>query len=159
MNTAVICVGKLKETFWRDACNEYTKRLSRFGGMEIIECPDLPEPKNPSAAQIDKIIAEEGEDILSQIRPRDFVVALAIGGKKYDSVAFSQKLADWDASGSTRTVFVIGGSNGLSPQVLKRANETLSFSPMTFPHQLARVMLLEQLYRGRKILSHEAYHK
>lgn len=159
MTTVILCVGKLKEAYWRDAVAEYAKRLQRFGPFSIIELADLPEPKNASAADIQKIIAQEGEAMLAQLKPRDYVVALCIDGKQRDSLAFADDIARIESSGAARAVFLIGGSNGLSPAVISRANAKFSFSPMTFPHQLARVMLLEQLYRARKILANETYHK
>lgn len=159
MTTVILCVGKLKEAYWRDAVAEYAKRLQRFGPFSIIELADLPEPKNASAADIQKIIAQEGEAMLAQLKPRDYVVALCIDGKQRDSLAFADDIARIESTGAARAVFLIGGSNGLSPAVIGRANAKLSFSPMTFPHQLARVMLLEQLYRARKILANETYHK
>lgn len=159
MTTVILCVGKLKEAYWRDAVAEYAKRLQRFGLFSIIELADLPEPKNASAADIQKIIAQEGEAMLAQLKPRDYVVALCIDGKQRDSLAFADDIARIESSGAARAVFLIGGSNGLSPAVISRANAKFSFSPMTFPHQLARVMLLEQLYRARKILANETYHK
>ncbi len=159
MTTVILCVGKLKEAYWRDAVAEYAKRLQRFGTFSIIELADLPEPKNASAADIQKIIAQEGEAMLAQLKPRDYVVALCIDGKQHDSLTFADDIARIESSGAARAVFLIGGSNGLSPAVISRANAKFSFSPMTFPHQLARVMLLEQLYRARKILANETYHK
>lgn len=159
MTTVILCVGKLKEAYWRDAAAEYAKRLQRFGPLSVIELPDLPEPKNASEADIQKLVAQEGEAMLAQLKPRDTVVALCIDGKQRDSVEFAADLSRIEASGAARVVYAIGGSNGLSPAFIRRANARFSFSPMTFPHQLARVMLLEQLYRARKILANETYHK
>lgn len=159
MTTVILCVGKLKEAYWRDAAAEYIKRLQRFGPVSVVELPDLPEPKNASEADIQKIIAQEGEAMLAALKPRDYITALCIDGKQRNSVEFSADLARIEQSGAARAVYIIGGSNGLSPAVIRRANAKFSFSPMTFPHQLARVMLLEQLYRARKILGNEAYHK
>lgn len=159
MTTAILCIGKLKESYWKAATDEYAKRLRRFGALEIIECPDLPEPKKPSKADIERILRQEGLSILSQIKPRDHVIALCVGGKAMDSISFSLHIQTLEESGVARAVFVIGGSNGLSPEILQRAQEYLSFSAMTFPHQLARVMLLEQIYRARKVLANETYHK
>lgn len=159
MTTVILCVGKLKEAYWRDAAAEYAKRLRRFGPFSVVELPDLPEPKNASEADIQKLVAQEGEAMLAQLKPRDTVVALCIDGKQRDSVQFADDLSRIEASGAARVVYAIGGSNGLSPAFVRRANARFSFSPMTFPHQLARVMLLEQLYRARKILSNETYHK
>ncbi|MDR0929554.1 MAG: 23S rRNA (pseudouridine(1915)-N(3))-methyltransferase RlmH [Oscillospiraceae bacterium] len=159
MRTVILCVGKLREAFWRDAAAEYTKRLQRFGGVDIIECADKPEPKHASAADIARLIEAEGEALLQQIKPRDHVIALCIEGKSCTSPALAEKVRMLEDGGVERLIWVIGGSNGLSPAVIARAQEKLSFSPMTFPHQLARILLLEQLYRARKILAGENYHK
>ena len=158
MNSALICVGRLKERYWREAAAEYEKRLTRFGRFETIELPDLPEPANSSPAIERQIRQKEGEAILAKIREDDVVIALCIEGKQLASVQLSQKLGELSASGR-RVVFVIGGSLGLSEAVVSRAQMKLSFSPMTFPHQLARVMLLEQVYRAMKIGAGERYHK
>ena len=158
MNMALICMGRLKEKYWRDAAAEYEKRLSRFGRFETIELPDLPEPSNSSPAIEEQIKKKEGEAILSKIRDGDVVVCLCIDGKQMDSVQLSGKLTELIDTGR-RVVFVIGGSLGLSQAVIARAQVRLSFSPMTFPHQLARIMLLEQTYRALKIAAGERYHK
>lgn len=155
---ALICMGRLKERYWREAADEYEKRLSRFGKFEEIELPDLPEPANSSPAIEVQICEREGKAILQKVREGDIVIALCIGGKQLDSVQLSQTLTRYGDTGR-RVVFIIGGSLGLSPQVIARADFKLSFSPMTFPHQLARVMLLEQTYRAMKIASGERYHK
>lgn len=159
MKAAIICVGKLRERYWKEAADEYVKRLSRYGGMEVIECADLAEPRNASAADIQRIVDAEGEAILAQLKPRDHVIALCIDGKQHTSEALAKRISGVEDGGAGRVVFIIGGSNGLSQAVVRRAQERLSFSPMTFPHQLARVMLLEQVYRARKILAGETYHK
>ena len=158
MNMALICMGRLKEKYWRDAAAEYEKRLSRFGKWETIELPDLPEPSNSSPAIEEQIKKKEGDAILSKIRDGDIVVCLCIDGKQMDSVQLSKKLTELVDTGR-RVVFVIGGSLGLAQAVVARAQVKLSFSPMTFPHQLARIMLLEQTYRAMKIASGERYHK
>ena len=158
MNMALICMGKLKEKYWRDAAVEYEKRLSRFGKWETIELPDLPEPSNSSPAIEEQIKKKEGDAILSKVRDGDVVVCLCIDGKQMDSVQLSKKLTELIDTGR-RVVFVIGGSLGLSDEVVRRAQLKLSFSPMTFPHQLARIMLLEQTYRALKIAAGERYHK
>lgn len=155
---ALICMGRLKERYWREAADEYEKRLSRFFKFEEIELPDLPEPANSSPAIEAQICEREGKAILQKVRESDIVIALCIGGKQLDSVQLSQTLTRYGDTGR-RVVFIIGGSLGLSPQVIARADFKLSFSPMTFPHQLARVMLLEQTYRAMKIASGERYHK
>ena len=158
MNMALVCMGRLKEKYWRDAATEYEKRLSRFGKWETIELPDLPEPANSSPAIEEQIKKKEGEAILARIRDGDIVVCLCIDGRQMDSMQLSGKLTELIDTGR-RVVFVIGGSLGLSADVVRRAQLKLSFSPMTFPHQLARVMLLEQTYRALKIAAGERYHK
>ena len=158
MNMALVCMGRLKEKYWRDAAAEYEKRFSRFGKWETIELPDLPEPANYSPAIEEQIKKKEGEAILARIRDGDIVVCLCIDGRQMDSMQLSGKLTELIDTGR-RVVFVIGGSLGLSGDVVRRAQLRLSFSPMTFPHQLARIMLLEQTYRALKIAAGERYHK
>ena len=155
---ALVCMGRLKEKYWRDAAAEYEKRLTRFGRWETIELPDLPEPANSSPAIEEQIKRKEGEAILAKIREGDLVVCLCIDGQQMDSVRLSRRLTELSDTGR-RVVFVIGGSLGLAEAVVARAQLRLSFSPMTFPHQLARVMLLEQVYRAMKIAAGERYHK
>ena len=155
---ALVCMGRLKEKYWRDAAAEYEKRLTRFGRWETIELPDLPEPANSSPAIEEQIKKKEGEAILARIREGDLVVCLCIDGQQMDSVRLSRRLTELSDTGR-RVVFVIGGSLGLADAVVARAQLRLSFSPMTFPHQLARVMLLEQVYRAMKIAAGERYHK
>ena len=155
---ALVCMGRLKEKYWRDAAAEYEKRLTRFGRWETIELPDLPEPANSSPAIEEQIKRKEGEAILAKIREGDLVVCLCIDGQQMDSVRLSRRLTELSDTGR-RVVFVIGGSLGLSDAVVARAQLRLSFSPMTFPHQLARVMLLEQVYRAMKIAAGERYNK
>jgi len=160
MSLAVICVGRLKEKPFRQMADEYIRRLGRYGKMEEIEIPDLPEPSGGrSEALEEQIRTREGEGILRAIRPGDRVIALTIPGKAPDSVELAEKIRDLRIRGTGRIVFVIGGSLGLGKNVLERADEEMSMSRMTFPHQLARVMLLEQLYRAEKILAGERYHK
>ena len=158
MSTLVLCVGKLKEKPYRQMADEYLKRLGRYGKYEEAEVPDLPEAAG-SAALEEQVKAKEGEAILSRIRPGDRVIALTIPGKKTDSPGLARHLQEMRVNGVPRTVFVIGGSLGLGKNILARADEEMSMSPMTFPHQLARVMLLEQLYRAEKINAGERYHK
>ena len=158
MNAAIVCVGRLREKFFAGAAEEYIKRISRYGKLEIIELPDLPEPPNASQADRDQVMEKEGQAILARIKPQDQVIALCVDGPQLASEAFAERLAERDMQGR-RQVFVIGGSLGLSPAVIRRADEKLSLSKMTFPHQLARVLLLEQLYRGCKINAGEKYHK
>ncbi len=158
MSTAVLCVGKMKEKPCREMADEYLKRLGRFGKYEEIEVPDLPESTG-SVALEEQIRAREGEALLSRIRPGDRVIALTIPGKQTDSPGLARHLQEMRVNGVPRVVFVIGGSLGLGSNILARADEEMSMGPMTFPHQLARVMLLEQLYRAEKINAGERYHK
>ena len=154
----LITMGKLKEPFYLSAAAEYEKRLSRFGKWETIELPDLPEPSNSSPAIEEQIKKKEGEAILAKLREGDVVVCLCIEGRQMDSVQLSKKMTEMIDTGR-RVVFIIGGSLGLSDDVVRRAQLKLSFSPMTFPHQLMRVILLEQIYRGFRIIANEPYHK
>ncbi|MBR2823829.1 MAG: 23S rRNA (pseudouridine(1915)-N(3))-methyltransferase RlmH [Clostridia bacterium] len=159
MNVAVISVGKLKEKPYREMADEYLKRLSRYGKYQEIELSDLPEREGASPAEEEKLKTREGEDILKRIRPEDRVIALTIPGRQRSSEELARELAEAKNRGQGRLVFVIGGSLGLGQNVLSRADGEMSMSRMTFPHQLARVMLLEQLYRAEKILAGERYHK
>ncbi len=158
MSTLVLCVGRMKEKPYRQMADEYLKRLGRYGKYEEAEVPDLPEAAG-SAALEEQAKAKEGEALLSRIRPGDRVIALTITGRQTDSPSLAAHLKDLRVGGAGRIVFVIGGSLGLGKNILERADEEMSMSPMTFPHQLARVMLLEQLYRAEKILAGERYHK
>ena len=158
MNAVILCVGKLKEKWQQDGCSEYLKRLSRYGKYEIIQVDDLREPENASPAQIKQIIDKEGKALLARIKPTDRVVALCVKATAPDSVKLSETMQQWSADGR-RIVMVIGGSNGLSDEVIARADNRLSFSNLTFPHGLMRVVLLEQLYRAERIRTGEKYHK
>ena len=160
MSTLILCVGKMKEKPYRQMADEYLKRLSRYGRYEEAEIPDLPEPASGSSEALEEQLkAKEGEAILAKIRPGDRVIAMTIGGKRRSSEELARHLEELKTGGTSHLVFVIGGSLGLGKNVLARADEELSMSPMTFPHQLARVMLLEQLYRVEKINAGERYHK
>ena len=159
MRISVICVGKIKEAFYRDAIAEYRKRLSRYSTMEIVELVDEKTIDGASASEERKVIDTEGERILKVLSDEAFKIALCIDGKKLDSVAFSEKIETIKVSGYSHIQFIIGGSLGLSAEVLARADWLLSFSRMTFPHQLARVMLLEQIYRAFQISTGGKYHK
>ena len=160
MSTAILCVGKLKEKPYRQMADEYLKRLGRYGKYEEIEIPDLPEPASGSSPALEEQLkTREGEAILAKIRPGDRVIALTIGGKRRSSEELAKHLEELKTGGVSHLAFVIGGSLGLGGNVLARADEEMSMSPMTFPHQLARVMLLEQLYRAEKISAGERYHK
>jgi len=158
MTVRVVCVGKLKEKYFEDACAEFFKRLSRFCTLEIVEVADEKAPESLHPADEDLVREKEGRRILKAIGQKDFVVALAIDGRQMTSEQFSAYLGEKEAEARPLT-FVIGGSLGLSPEVYARANAKISFSKMTFPHRIARLLLLEQLYRGFKILHNEAYHK
>ena len=160
MSSVILCVGKMKEKPYRQMADEYLKRLSRYGKYEEAEIADLPEPASgTSEALEEQLKTKEGEALLAKIRPGDRVIALTIGGKRRSSEELARHLAEMKTGGVSHFVFVIGGSLGLGKNVLARADEEMSMSPMTLPHQLARVMLLEQLYRAEKINAGERYHK
>ena len=160
MSTQILCVGKMKDKPYRQMADEYLKRLSRYGKYEECEVPDLPEPASGSSAALEEQVkAKEGEALLAKIRPGDRVIALTIGGKLRSSEELAKHLAELKTGGVSSLVFVIGGSLGLGKNMLERADEEMAMSPMTFPHRLARVMLLEQLYRAEKINAGERYHK
>ena len=159
MSITIITVGKMKEKPYRMMADEYMKRLSRYGKFEEIELPDLPEPSNSSPAIEQQIKDKEGEMILSRIKPGAHVIAMTIPGKQWDSPGLSRHMDELLNRGASDIVFLIGGSLGLSDKVIARADEEMSMSKMTFPHQLARVMLMEQLYRAMKIRAGERYHK
>lgn len=158
MNAMILCVGKLKEKWQIEGCAEYLKRLSRYGKYEVVAVDDVKDPEHPSEALIRQGMEREGAALLKHIRPGDRVVALCIHANAPDSVGLSALTGKWMADGR-RVVFVIGGSNGLSDEVLRRADDRLSFSNLTFPHGLMRVILLEQLYRAERIRANEPYHK
>ena len=158
MNACVLAVGSLKEKWQKDGANEYLKRLTRYGKYETVEVPDEPEPAKPSKALNDMVMEKEGKALLARIKPNDKVVALCINGKQLSSEELACETQKWEQEGK-RVVFVIGGSLGLSDAVVGRADYKLSFSKMTFPHPLMRVILLEQLYRAARINAGERYHK
>lgn len=159
MKITILAVGKLREAFYRDAAAEYQKRLGRYVKLEILETSDEKAPEHASAEERRKITELEGERLLKLLRADAYVIALAIKGKMLDSVELSEKIRLLGVGGVSQIVFVIGGSLGLSDAVLQRADLKLSFSKMTFPHQLMRVVLLEQIYRSCKIIRQEPYHK
>ncbi len=159
MKITVIGVGRLKEKYWQAAIDEYSKRLSKYVKLDIIEVPDEKAPENLSAAEEEIVKKNEGERILKNIKDGAYVIALAINGKMLSSEELSEFLNERMVRGAGHIVFVIGGSLGLSPEVLDRADYKLSFSKMTFPHQMMRVILLEQFYRAVKIMKNEPYHK
>lgn len=159
MKITILCVGKVKEKFYRDAIDEFSKRLSRYCKLDIIEVADEKTVENASDTEIRLIKTKEGERILKNIKDDAFVITLCIDGKQLDSVELSDKINSLGISGVSHIYFIIGGSLGLSDEVIKRADFKLSFSKMTFPHQLMRVILLEQIYRAYRIANNEPYHK
>ena len=158
MNITLICVGKIKESFYREAVAEYSKRLSAYCNFRIVEVEDESD-KGMSDALIEQAKSIEAERILKVIKPGMYVCTLEIKGKKTDSEGFSEMLNDLFVQGKSDIAFVIGGSNGLDRSVSERSDKKISFSDMTFPHQLMRVILSEQIYRAFKIMRGEPYHK
>ena len=159
MKIKIVTVGKLKEKYLKDGIAEYSKRLSRFANLEMIELADEKTPDRASNSENQKILELEGTRILSKISDRDFVIVLAIEGKSLSSEEFSKQLEQAPINGFSTLTFVIGGSLGLSPQVKKRANLFLSFGRLTLPHQLMRLVLVEQIYRAFTIQQGSPYHK
>ena len=155
----LICVGKMKEKFYIDAAAEYVKRLSAYCRLQVVELPEERLPADPSRAQIDAALEKEGAAIRGKLAPGAALVALCVEGEEKSSEALSRLLAGWSAAGAGSLAFAIGGSYGLHPDIKALARLRLSMSPMTFPHHLARVMLLEQLYRAFKIDEGSSYHK
>ncbi|GGG97557.1 23S rRNA (pseudouridine(1915)-N(3))-methyltransferase RlmH [Staphylococcus pragensis] len=159
MKITILAVGKLKEKYWKQAIAEYEKRLGAYSKIEIIEVPDEKAPENMSEKEIEQVKEKEGQRLLAKIKPQATVITLEIQGKMLSSEGLAQELQQRMTQGQSDFVFVIGGSNGLHEDVLKRSNYALSFSKMTFPHQMMRVVLIEQVYRAFKIMRGEAYHK
>ena len=159
MKIDICCVGKVKESSFRDMISEYSKRLSRYANLSILEVQDEKTPDNASATVEEAIKKKEGERLLGVIKDNAYVIALAIDGKNLSSTELADKINSLGIDGTSHIQFVIGGSLGLSPEVLSRADMKLSFGRMTFPHQLARVMLLEQIYRSFQITTGGKYHK
>lgn len=159
MRITIVAIGKLKEKYWRDAVNEYSKRLTRFCNVSIIEVQEEYCPDNPSDSIIEKVKAKEGEKILKKIKDDSYVIVLDVKGKQMTSEAFADIFQSQVNRGKSSFVFIIGGSYGLSKEVVARGNFVLSMSDMTFPHQMARVIILEQIYRAFKINNNETYHK
>ncbi|MBQ1484196.1 MAG: 23S rRNA (pseudouridine(1915)-N(3))-methyltransferase RlmH [Clostridia bacterium] len=158
MNINVVCVGKLKERYWTEACAEYLKRLSSYCSVKVTELREAKQQGAGAAAEA-LVVEQEGKAILEKIGERDYVIALAVKGKRLSSEGLADKINALALEGRSDVCFVIGGSLGLSPEVMKRADYSLSFSDMTFPHQMMRVILLEQIYRSFKIIRGETYHK
>lgn len=159
MKIKIIAVGKLKEKFYIDAVNEFKKRLSRFTDLEIIELLDEKAPDKLNQAELEHIKAVEGRRILERLADGETVILTDLRGKQLSSPQLSEKLKSYMLEGKSRFCFIIGGSNGVSDEVFKRADYKLSFSALTFSHQIFRIMLLEQLYRAFKIMNGEPYHK
>lgn len=159
MKIKIVTVGKLKEKYLKDGIAEYTKRISRFAKLEMIELTDEKTPDKASELENQKILETEGERILSKVRERDFVVVLAIEGKTLSSEEFSKQLEQASIKGYSTLTFIIGGSLGLAPVVKNRANLSVSFGRLTLPHQLMRLVLVEQIYRAFTIQQGSPYHK
>ncbi len=159
MNVTLITVGKLKESYLSKAVEEYQKRLSRYCRLNIIEVADEKTPDHSSLAQDDIIRKKEADRIMRLIKDDAYVITLEIAGNQLDSIKFAKLIEDTGIAGTSHIMFIIGGSLGLNDSVTNRADFSLSFSEMTFPHQLMRVILLEQIYRAYRIINHEPYHK
>lgn len=159
MNITVICIGKLKEKYWAEAIKEYMKRLSAYCKVQIIELKEFKVPERASAAEEQIGREREGEDILKSLKDNQFVITLEVWGKSLSSEEFAHKLQALSLSGNSNIAIVIGGSTGIGENVRRRSDFQLSFSNMTFPHQMIRVILLEQIYRAFKIIKGEPYHK
>ena len=159
MNIRIVSVGKIKEKYIQDGIKEFSKRLSRYCNLEIIEVEDEKAPENLSEKEMEIVKNKEGERILSKIPQNSFVISLVIEGKSLSSEGLAEKIKNLMIDGVNDITFIIGGSLGLSKNIIERSNFKLSFSKMTFPHQLMRLILLEQIYRGWKIIKREPYHK
>ena len=159
MNIKLICIGKLKEKYLLDGINEYSKRISKYANVDIIELPDEPIPDNPSQKEIDAIKKKEADKIKNHIDSHDFICALDLSGKQFTSEEFAEKVNDITVQGYSTIDFIIGGSLGLDKELVTSSNMVMSFSKLTFPHQLFRMILLEQIFRAFKINNNETYHK
>lgn len=159
MKITILCVGKIKEKFYRDAIEEYKKRLSKYCKLEIVEVADEKTPENASPIEEEKIKQKEAERMEKYLKQGAYIVALAIDGKMLDSVELANKIDKLGITGTSHIIFIIGGSLGIADSILSRADYKLSFSKMTFPHQLMRVIFLEQIYRSYRIINREPYHK
>lgn len=159
MKITIISVGKIKENYYIKAIEEYSKRLSRYCNLEIIEVTDEKTPEKASKAEVRQIKEKEAIRIMRHLKDESYVIALAIEGRQLDSIQLAKKIEGLGIKSVSHIIFIIGGSLGLDEQVLERSDELLSFSKMTFPHQLMRVILLEQIYRSYRIIKKEPYHK
>ena len=159
MNIRIIAIGKIKEDYLKNGINEYLKRLSKYAKVEIVEVNDSSLPDNPNSSEIEKAINQEGERVLKLLKPSDYVINLDMNKKEFESLEFSKYLEKKFSDSGSNLTFVIGGSYGLSNELKRRANDSISLSKMTFLHQMTRLILLEQIYRAFKILNNETYHK
>ena len=159
MKVKVLCVGRLKEKFYVQACDEFKKRISRYGEIEIAEVNDEKAPEQLSPALMEQVKTAEGKRILERVLPGEYLIAMDLKGKELTSPELSQLMEEVMNSGKSRIDFAVGGSLGLSAEVLSRADKRISFGKPTFSHQIFRIMLLEQIYRAFKIMRNESYHK
>ncbi len=159
MKITLITVGKLKEKYWVQAVDEYKKRISKYAKIELIEVADEKEPNNAGGKDIEQIKDKEADRILSKIKDNQHVVTLEIHGKTYTSEKLASEYQRWMNTGKSDVVFIIGGSNGLGEAVKKRSDQEISFGTLTYPHQMMKVMLMEQIFRVNKILRNESYHR
>ena len=159
MQITILAVGTIKEKFYIEAIKEFEKRLSRYCRLKIVEVDDEKTPDSASGKMCEQVLKKEGEKLSSHIPDNAYVISLAIEGKKYDSVEFSKRINNLAITGKSNIVFIIGGSLGICEDIKKKSDELISFSDMTFPHQLMRVILLEQVYRSYRIIQNEPYHK
>ena len=161
MNIEILCTGKLKEKYWQEAAGEYSKRLSRFCRLTVTELPECRLPDKAGPAEEQAVIESESRAVQKRLEAlgQSYVIALDVKGKMLSSPQLAEKISEISLAGKSRIVFIIGGSLGLSQELLQQADLRLSFSPMTFPHKMMRVVLLEQIYRAYKINANESYHK
>lgn len=159
MKCTVLCTGSLKEKYWREAEAEYAKRMKRFGGWNVIELPEAPLPERPSPKEIEQALKKEGEALLKRINPQCYPIALCVEGKTCSSEELATLVEQIPRLGKSEILLIIGSSHGLAPEVKAACAKRLSISPMTFPHQMMRVILAEQFYRAHKINANESYHK
>lgn len=159
MKCTVLCTGNLKEKYWKEAEAEYTKRMSRFGGWSVIELPEVPLSDKPGQKEIDTALEKEAEQLLKRLPQRAYTIALCVEGKPLSSEELARAVGELPTQGYSEIALIIGSSHGLSPRIKQLCKRRLSISPMTFPHQMMRVILAEQFYRAHKILAGESYHK
>lgn len=159
MKITILCVGKIKEGFYRQAIEEYVKRLGKYCKIEIIEVPDEKTPDKASEVMENQIKEKEADRMIEKLKDDSYLFTLEIKGKKFTSESFAETIEKLTVQGKSHLTFVIGGSLGLHEKILKLSNQPISFSDMTFPHQLMRVILTEQIYRAFRIMNHEPYHK